>query len=90
MRAPAAKRGGLDVSLFKMLSDACPQAVTDLSMQYRMNDDIMTLSNKLVYDGRLKCDSEEVAKQTLVLPNMECGESHRGTACWIQDLMQES
>ena len=34
-----------------------------------MNEDIMTLSNKLIYDDRLKCGSEDVAKRTLVLPN---------------------
>ena len=38
-----------------------------LSTQYRMNKDIMSLSNLLIYNGRLKCGSAAVANQMLKL-----------------------
>lgn len=56
------------MSLFKRLSEAHPQALVYLSEQYRMNDDIMLLSNKLVYQDRLRAGSAAVAGQRLVLP----------------------
>ncbi|WWC63257.1 uncharacterized protein I303_105857 [Kwoniella dejecticola CBS 10117] len=69
VRHPEARRGGLDISLFKLLSSAHPDSVADLSMQYRMNEDIMLLSNKLVYEGKLRCGNFQIAKQGLVLKN---------------------
>lgn len=33
-----------------------------------MNEDIMLLSNKLIYSDRLRCGSKEVAKRRLILP----------------------
>ena len=88
VKNPEARRGGLDVSLFKLLSEKHPQAVVDLSYQYRMNEDIMLLSNRLVYENRLKCGSDQVAQQGLVIPNPQpclasCGD------CWLQHLMKE-
>lgn len=44
------------------------QAVVALQLQYRMCDDIMTLSNALVYDGRLRCASDAVACARLAVP----------------------
>lgn len=88
----AARRGGLDVSLFRLLSDEHPESVVDLTYQYRMNEDIMSISNKLVYGERLKCGSEEIAKQGLVLPTTirEAVEGHcMDQRCWIDDLAQE-
>ena len=81
-----AKRGGLDVSLFRRLSDAHPAAVVDLNEQYRMNEDIMLLSNKLIYSGRLKCGNAETAKRGLRIPSHEFMRSlHVGTSCLDQD-----
>lgn len=91
MKNPEARRGGLDVSLFRLLSDRHPQAVVDLSFQYRMNEDIMSLSNRLIYGNRLKCGSEEVAKQELVLPvdltEVFLGTVGVGSSGWLEDLM---
>jgi len=92
VRHPEARRGGLDVSLFRMLSEAHPQSVVDLSMQYRMNEDIMCLSNELIYEGRLKCGNEEVGKKGLVLKNRKgcpVGSECEGKDCWIQALLNE-
>ena len=74
-----AREGGLDVSLFKLLSDAHPGSVANLEHQYRMCEDIMSLSNKLIYSGRLKCGTEGVAKRATVIPNMDGLKQHHHT-----------
>lgn len=94
VRKEAARVGGLDVSLFRRLSDAHPAAVANLAAQYRMNEDIMLLSNRLIYEGRLRCGSDAVAKQALVLPKRKtcaqiCGEAICDNSCWAQSLMSE-
>ncbi|KAI9840048.1 MAG: hypothetical protein M1819_000241 [Sarea resinae] len=66
-----AREGGLDISLFKLLSERHPQAVVHLEHQYRMCDDIMTLSNELIYSHRLKCGNDAVATRSLHVPHME-------------------
>lgn len=81
-----ARRGGLDVSLFKLLSDHHTEAVVDLSYQYRMNADIMSLSNTLIYNNRLKCGSESIANQTLELPTGNHG--CQADSCWIAQTLQ--
>ncbi|KAJ0168260.1 DNA replication ATP-dependent helicase/nuclease DNA2 [Colletotrichum tanaceti] len=65
-----AREGGLDVSLFKLLSDTHPDSVVNLEHQYRMCEDIMTLSNTLIYHGRLRCGTEELRLKKLDVPNM--------------------
>ncbi|KAI9068877.1 Dna2-domain-containing protein [Trametes sanguinea] len=92
----AARKGGLEISLFRRLSDAHPEAVVDLTHQYRMNADIMLLSNKLIYSGRLKCGSVAVANRTLALPNekflrfLHAQSTCRASPCWMTQLMTES
>ncbi|KAL2133720.1 hypothetical protein VTI74DRAFT_1846 [Chaetomium olivicolor] len=66
-----AREGGLDVSLFKLLSDTHPQSVVYLEHQYRMCEDIMTLSNTLIYQGRLKCGTESLRFAQLHIPDMD-------------------
>ncbi|KAG6836385.1 hypothetical protein H0H93_008591 [Arthromyces matolae] len=97
VRNPAARKGGLDVSLFRRLSDAHPHAVVDLTYQYRMNADIMLLSNKLIYGDRLRCGSTAVAQQSLVLPNRDSlrslhtkSSSPCSEGCWMETLLAES
>ena len=67
VRSEAAREGGLGVSLFERLAKTQPQALVTLSLQYRMAEDIMYLSNSLVYDGRLRCGNESVASGMLDL-----------------------
>ncbi len=62
VKSPEAKQEGLDVSLFFYLSQTHPEAVVELDHQYRMNADIMMLSNRLIYDGKLRVGSAEVAQ----------------------------
>ncbi|ESK91611.1 dna replication helicase dna2 [Moniliophthora roreri MCA 2997] len=97
VRNPRARKGGLDVSLFRRLSDFHPHAIVDLAYQYRMNSDIMDLSNKLIYSDRLRCGSEEIANRGLVLPDRSFLIGlHQETGaccapdCWIERLMSES
>lgn len=64
-----------------------------MTLQYRMNDDIMLLSNRLVYNGRLQSGSEAVSAQRLQLSKPEAlNDLHRGEKghegpCWIKDLL---
>jgi DNA replication ATP-dependent helicase Dna2 len=71
-----ARRGGLDVSLFKLLSDAHPGAVASLTHQYRMAEDIMELSSRLIYHGELKCGTDAVRYRALIVPNMPALRRH--------------
>ena len=72
---PVARAMGMDESLFKRLSEAHPGAIVTLRKQYRMNDDIMTLSNDL-FDpestsqelrARLESGCQAVAERCLAL-----------------------
>lgn len=74
-----ARVGGLDISLFKLLSDTHPESVVNLEHQYRMSEDIMTLSNTLIYEGRLKCGTEALRHAVLHIPNLEGGLRQRHT-----------
>lgn len=66
-----ARAGGLDISLFKLLSDTHPSSVVNLEHQYRMCEDVMSLSNALIYEGRLKCGTESLRFQKLEVPDMD-------------------
>ena len=70
VRNREAQDGGLDVSLFQLLSDRHPESVVNLEHQYRMCEDIMSLSNTLIYSGKLKCGTKEVAQRAIEIPNM--------------------
>lgn len=71
-----ARLGGLDISLFKLLSDTHPESVVNLEHQYRMSEDIMTLSNTLIYEGRLKCGTEDLRHRKLDIPDMNALQRH--------------
>uniref|UniRef100_A0AAV2LPH1 DNA replication ATP-dependent helicase/nuclease n=1 Tax=Knipowitschia caucasica TaxID=637954 RepID=A0AAV2LPH1_KNICA len=58
---------GMDESLFKRL-ECYSEAVVQLNVQYRMNRQIMSLSNSLMYEGRLECGSERAACAQVTLP----------------------
>lgn len=63
-----AELGGFGISMLKRLAEKHPEAVAQLTHQYRMNDEICQLSNDIVYKGMLKCGTEEVRSQKLELP----------------------
>ncbi|KAK9368011.1 DNA replication factor Dna2-domain-containing protein [Lipomyces kononenkoae] len=96
VRNKEAKAEGLDMSLFKLLSEAHPSAVARLEHQYRMCEEVMTLSNVLIYNGRLKCGTPDVAVRRLRVPGLQQGldKMHGGgecqsERCWIADILAE-
>lgn len=48
------------ISLFEHLVNVYPSKVSMLRKQYRMNAEIMSLSNTLVYKGQLQCGNDQV------------------------------
>ncbi|KAJ2963613.1 hypothetical protein NQZ79_g1441 [Umbelopsis isabellina] len=103
VRSEEANKKGLTKSLFKLLSEAHPSSVVYLEHQYRMNKEIMTLSNHLIYDGRLKCGTEAVAHMTLDIPAFSAGSKGlhvftkknaqhghaicSGSSCWLEEVI---
>lgn len=88
----------IETSLFKRLLDANPSAIVNLEYQYRMNKDIMLLSNTLIYDGKLKCGDEQIAYKLF-----DCGDFQMLDAlhlkggnelscnineCWIKKILE--
>uniref|UniRef100_A0A8C5PYZ8 DNA replication ATP-dependent helicase/nuclease n=1 Tax=Leptobrachium leishanense TaxID=445787 RepID=A0A8C5PYZ8_9ANUR len=85
---------GMTESLFKRL-ERNQDAVVELTVQYRMNNKIMELSNNLVYEGRLMCASDRVAKATVQLPHLptlklELEFKESPHTLWIKDALEPS
>jgi DNA replication ATP-dependent helicase Dna2 len=78
-----AREMGMGESLFKVLSNKHGDiAMTVLSYQYRMNEQVLTLCNKLVYGDALKCGNEQVANGKLQLPNDDTTER-----TWLDEII---
>ncbi|XP_078269252.1 DNA replication ATP-dependent helicase/nuclease DNA2 [Rhinoraja longicauda] len=77
---------GMDESLFKRLEKNL-DAVVQLNVQYRMNRTIMSLSNTLVYEGKLMCGSDQVATAALKLSRWCELDTH---ASWLKDALEPS
>ena len=61
----------MDESLFQRLVSAHDSRAIRLRLQFRMNAEIMSMSNHLVYDGAMRCGSDAVAKATPSLPSWD-------------------
>ena len=68
VRSKAAIDEGMGVSFFERLCLAHPSNVASLSKQYRMNKEIMSLPNALVYDGKLREASKNIGRRFISLP----------------------
>ncbi|KAI9487574.1 MAG: DNA replication factor Dna2-domain-containing protein [Benjaminiella poitrasii] len=100
VRNKEAVDGGLNKSLFSILAEARPESISYLKYQYRMNRDIMDVSNLLIYDGKLKCGNHKVASKSLHIPNLNRGlrlahESNDEickdlTDCWLKTILDPS
>ncbi|KAM3666224.1 DNA replication ATP-dependent helicase/nuclease DNA2 isoform 2-T2 [Ammospiza maritima maritima] len=79
---------GMSESLFKRLEQN-QNAVVQLTVQYRMNSKIMSLSNMLVYEGKLECGSEKVSNATVNLPNLKKLKLDLGDASksWLKEVL---
>jgi DNA replication ATP-dependent helicase Dna2 len=90
VRSKQAAAEGLQRSLFALLADAHPQAVAMLRLQYRMNADIMAISNRFVYADMLACGSEAVANARMHLPKLrsfQCVLCGSGPSCWLRQVL---
>ncbi|KAM0935396.1 putative DNA helicase [Dioscorea sansibarensis] len=76
-----ARENGMGVSLFCRLSEAHPQAISELQCQYRMSAGIMELSNALIYGNRLRCGSPEIANSRLQLSG------DKPTTLWLKEVL---
>ena len=63
VKSREAVRGGLANTLMKKVVDLHPQCVTLLTVQYRMNEDIMAFSSRWFYHGRLHAAPEAAHRQ---------------------------
>ncbi|KAG4305313.1 hypothetical protein PORY_001483 [Pneumocystis oryctolagi] len=98
MRNVDAADQGMEISLFKHLSDANPIATVVLEYQYRMNKDIMLLSNTLIYNGKLKCGNEKIAcnfpnyGSLYILDTLHIKKNNEYTCdinkCWIKEILK--
>ncbi len=57
----------MSISLFQKLCMHYPDNTTSLKLQYRMNNEIMKLSNTLVYDDQLEIGNKDVRDKILAL-----------------------
>ncbi|KAB7497376.1 DNA replication ATP-dependent helicase/nuclease DNA2, partial [Armadillidium nasatum] len=64
IKSQTAKELGMMKSLFERLDDE--NATVCLSLQYRMNEPIMNVANQLIYEGQLKCGTDELKSSTLL------------------------
>eukprot|EP00106_Octopus_bimaculoides_P016352 XP_014783794.1 PREDICTED: DNA replication ATP-dependent helicase/nuclease DNA2-like isoform X2 [Octopus bimaculoides] len=83
VQSDQAKSLGMDKSLFVELEDK--GATVQLNLQYRMNREIMLLSNELIYEGCLQCGNEEVATRT-IQPS-KCVKRKSNLPSWMLDVV---
>ncbi|CAI9714834.1 Hypothetical predicted protein [Octopus vulgaris] len=83
VQSDQAKSLGMDKSLFVELEDK--GATVQLNLQYRMNREIMLLSNELIYEGCLQCGNEEVATRTL--QPSKCIKRKSNLPSWMLDVV---
>ena len=53
IKCPEAQEGGLDLTLMQQIAENKPSAVSLLTVQYRMSNEIMQFPNQEFYEGRL-------------------------------------
>ncbi|KAL5799099.1 hypothetical protein ACOSQ2_003919 [Xanthoceras sorbifolium] len=84
VQSTEARENGLEISLFRRLSEAHPQSISALQSQYRMCRGIMELSNTLIYGDRLRCGSSEIANAKIAVSNM------KSQSWWLKEVLNPS
>jgi DNA replication ATP-dependent helicase Dna2 len=62
VKSHLAEKKGMGLSLFEKLCKKHPTSSSVLKKQYRMNQDILELSNSIIYHGVMTHGNESVAK----------------------------
>ena len=62
-----AQSKGMNISLFEKLSKIHYNSLITLTIQYRMNDEIMNLCNHLIYNNIMSCDNKLISNARLEL-----------------------
>ncbi|XP_030756955.1 DNA replication ATP-dependent helicase/nuclease DNA2 [Sitophilus oryzae] len=79
---------GMDESLFERLDSE--ESRISLNLNYRMNEPITALANALTYNGELLIATEEIAKASLNLPNIETVKQKYKGMSWILETLDTS
>ncbi|WP_291722653.1 AAA domain-containing protein [Bernardetia sp.] len=82
-----AAKAGLENTLFEKIIKKHPQAAQMLSVQYRMNEQIMEFSNQKFYKGNLK--AFETNKNHLLYPNLAPVEFVDTAGCGFSEIQDE-
>ncbi|XP_042863351.1 DNA replication ATP-dependent helicase/nuclease DNA2-like [Penaeus japonicus] len=88
VQSKQARKLGMSESLFKLLDGL--GATSSLTDQYRMNGPIMKIPNGLMYNGQLRCASEELAVATVHLPHYEDCVTNKSINTWIARTLDPS
>ena len=71
----AAEKAGFGVSMLSRLAEKHADCIAQLTLQYRMHEDICQICNDIVYAGKLKCANEVVRSQLLQLSRFQQSDS---------------
>lgn len=66
-----AENAGYGISMLSRLAEKHPECVAQLTLQYRMHEDICRICNDIAYNGKLKCANEKVRTSLLQLNHFE-------------------
>ncbi|XP_068623503.1 DNA replication ATP-dependent helicase/nuclease DNA2 [Battus philenor] len=80
VRRNAARQLGMEESLFHRLMSE--EATSTLRLQYRMNQALVDLANKIAYNDRLKCANQAIAEATLNIDVQKISHLHSNTP-WL-------
>ena len=75
----------MGLSLFEKLCKKHPASATVLKKQYRMNKDILELSNSIIYHGVMAHGSDSVAAQAVCFP-----QEVNSMLTWLEEVKKRS
>ncbi|CAG8556535.1 10524_t:CDS:2 [Diversispora eburnea] len=87
---------GMGKSLFTTLIERHTQAFTKLRYQYRMHEEIMNLSNCLIYDYKMLCGTPNDPNHYLTIPKWnedflsqfhKYNDNHCSKECWLRKVL---